>query len=140
MTDEEWEQTREQLGEVNEDMVLFDGLEEAFLGVCRRFGQEPIALYDYYKCIEIRMRDGGTYEEAAEFHEFNTMGLWVNEHTPAFLVTLDQEPLSQAKAERQRILARAKEILETMGSRLHNPTQMIRFLIDELEKEDGISD
>ena len=136
MTEEEWEQTREQLAEVNPEIVLYDGLEEAFLGVCRRHTQETVAVYDYYKCIEIRMRDGGTYEEASEFHEFNTMCAWVGECTPAFLVTLDQEPLSQVKAERLRIIARAKEILETKGSQLHNPTEMIRFLIDELEKED----
>ncbi len=137
MTKEEWKQIREQLEEVSPEIVLFDGLEDAFLGVCRRFNQEPIAIYDYYRCIEIRMKDGGTYEDASEFHEFNTMGAWVGDHTPAFLVTLDQEPLSQVKAERPRILERAKTIRKAMGSRLHNPGQMIDLLIRELENEEN---
>lgn len=128
---------REQLAEVNPEIILYDDLEDAFLGVCRRFNQEPIALYDYHKCIEIRMEDGASYEEASEFHEVNTMGAWVGEFTPAFLVTLDDAPLRSAAQERDRILARAKKIYETKGSTLHNPGDMIRFLIEELEKENG---
>jgi hypothetical protein len=30
-------------------------------------------------------RDGMTYEGAAEFFQFNTLGAWVGEHTPLFL-------------------------------------------------------
>ena len=93
MKEEEWGAIKEQAAEANEDMLFCDGLEGAFLGICRRFGREPIALYDYHKCIEIRMEDGGTYEEASEFHEYNTMGAWVGENTPAFLVRLEDSPL-----------------------------------------------
>ena len=42
-------------------MLLADGLEEAFIGVARRFGfSEPVATYDLEKCIKILMRDGGS--------------------------------------------------------------------------------
>jgi hypothetical protein len=85
---------REDLSEINPEMILYDDLEDAFVGVCLRYGQEPIALYDYQACIEIRMRDGATYEEAVEFHEYNTMGLYAGECTPAFVTTLDHGPIS----------------------------------------------
>ncbi len=72
-------------------MLLADGLEDAFVGVCERFGfSEPVAAYDRDKCIEILMRDGGTHEEAEEYFYFNTIGAWVGEQTPVFvrMVTL----------------------------------------------------
>ena len=69
-----------------QDVLLCDGLEKAFLGLCYRFGQKPIAVYDRDKIIKIyRERDGMTYEEAEEFFEFNVIGAWVGDQTPAFI-------------------------------------------------------
>lgn len=68
--------------------LLADGLEEAFIGICRRFGQEPLAAYDYEKVLSILMkRDGMTYEEAVEFFDFNIIGAWAGEGTPVFIET-----------------------------------------------------
>jgi len=84
----------ESLREVTEgEGILYDGLEEALIGICRRFNHPPVALYDYHKCIEILLRDyegddpERAYEEVVEHLEFNTMGLWAGEYTPAFAVT-----------------------------------------------------
>lgn len=136
MTPKEWEKVREELAEIDPDLILYDDLKDAFLGICRRFGQEPVAIYDYHKCIEIRMRDGATHEEAVEFHEYNTMGAGFGERTPAFVVTLDDQPLRTVRQERWRILDRAKEIRHMMGSRLRRHAQLIDFFIRELERED----
>lgn len=69
-----------------EDILLCDGLEDAFLGVCHRFGQPPVAAYSVEKIIEVYMnRDGMTYEEAVEFYEFNVVGAWVGDRTPVFV-------------------------------------------------------
>ena len=76
--------------------ILYDNYEEALVGICRRFNQPPVALYSYGKCIEILMRDmadedldegedDDRYSRAGEWFEFNTLGAWVGEHTPAFL-------------------------------------------------------
>jgi hypothetical protein len=73
--------------------ILYDNLNEALVGICRRFSQPPVAMYSYGKCIEILMRDlegedlsdEQRYEMAVEHFEFNTMGAWVGEYTPAFL-------------------------------------------------------
>lgn len=69
------------------EALLAEGFEEAFLGFFRRFGIEPIALYDYDKCISILMeRDGMTYEGATEFFEYNVIGAWAGKGTPGFAI------------------------------------------------------
>lgn len=80
-------QIRDHLAEVNPEAILFDGYEDALVGVVERFGVAPIALYDRARCIRVLVeRDGMTEEEAEEFFSFNTEGCWAGEHTPAFLV------------------------------------------------------
>lgn len=79
--------------ETQGEAILYPNLEEALVGVCRRFNQPPVALYDYHKCIEILMRDQTDVEEeqaylaAVEWFEFNVIGTWAGEYTPAFQVT-----------------------------------------------------
>lgn len=74
--------------ETEGEAILYPNYEEALIGICRRFGQPPVALYDYSKCIEILMREAEdpetAYEQAVEWFEFNTMGNWAGEYTPAF--------------------------------------------------------
>jgi len=71
----------------NESVILADGLEDAFVGVARRFGwTQPVAVYDYRKCIEIfEERDDMSQEQAVEFFEFNVIGAWVGDQTPIFV-------------------------------------------------------
>lgn len=77
---------KEQLAETNEEALMADGLEDALIGICYRFGQSPLATYDYNKCIEILVkRDGMTEEEADEFLQYNTLGAWLGEMTPVFV-------------------------------------------------------
>ena len=72
--------------EYNEEALLADGFEEAFLGVSEVFGRPPLATYDRDKCIDILIqRDGMTYEEAVEYFDFNVRGAWVGESTPSYL-------------------------------------------------------
>lgn len=74
------------------DLLLADGLEDAFLGIAMRFGQTgPISAYDYEKCLEILMKDGMTRDEAIEYFEFNIIGAWVGDGTPIFIQTLKLE-------------------------------------------------
>jgi len=74
----------DQLGLENPEAMLADGFESAFLGVCRRFGQDSLAAYDYDKCIEI-LATNMTHEEAVEFFDFNVIGAWVGDGTPVFI-------------------------------------------------------
>lgn len=81
---------RELLSEIDEEILLIDGFDEAIVGYIERFGQPTISLYDKNKCINILMeRDGMDYQESTEFFEFNILGSYVGEYTPAFVTYLD---------------------------------------------------
>ena len=77
----------------NEEALLADGFEDAFLGMGEVFGRPPLATYDRDKCIEIiiessessGLTDEEAYDEAEEFFEFNVAGSWVGDNTPVYL-------------------------------------------------------
>ncbi len=77
----------------NEDALLADGFEEAFIGPAVRCGQPTLACYSYSKAADVLMnRDGMSLEEAYEYLDFNVTGAWVGPHTPIFLMdSLDPE-------------------------------------------------
>jgi len=80
-----------------ENVVLADGLDDAFVGVGNAFGGTTCAVYDKDKVIEILMtRDGMTHDEAWEFFDFNIAGAYVGEATPIF-VRLMHRPTGQFK-------------------------------------------
>lgn len=72
---------------INEEMLLIDGMDDAYVGRLYRSGQPVIAVYDKMKCIKILVeRDGMTRDEAFEFFEFNIEGAWMGDNTPGVLV------------------------------------------------------
>jgi hypothetical protein len=74
-----------------EPLLLADGFESACLGISRSFNTHKVC-YDYARCLQILVeRDKMTPEEAAEFFEFNVVGAYVGEGTPAFLITLAKD-------------------------------------------------
>jgi len=96
--------TRDEIAEwmsyYNEEALLADGLEDAFIGMCEVSGRSPIALYDEEKCIEIlaaRMgpldddEEDDPYTMAAEYFEFNTKGAWVGENSPRYVTFYTKE-------------------------------------------------
>ena len=74
-----------------EGLVFYDGLDDAFLGICEQYTGPPIALYDRTAAIEI-LAEGleGDIEGAEEYFEFNVAGAFVGEQTPAFLVRREE--------------------------------------------------
>ena len=75
-------------GEDNE-ILLADGFEDAYMGIARQFTKTPLAIYDRNKCIDILVnRDGMSEEEAEEYFQYNVEGAWVGENTPMFLQPL----------------------------------------------------
>lgn len=77
---------REQLADLDEEILLLDGFDEAFLGLGRRVGCRVVAVYDRDRCLELLVqRDGMSEEEAIEHFDFNVSGAWVGEQTPLFL-------------------------------------------------------
>jgi hypothetical protein len=73
-----------------EHTLLADGFEKAFTGYFQRVGKPKVAVYDYEKCLKVLVeRDGMGLSEADEYLQFNTVGAWVGEGTPAFMYTTD---------------------------------------------------
>lgn len=70
------------LGE-DENLLLADGFEDAFLGIGRQFGK-PFAIYDKEKCLQILMEDGMDYEEAIDYFSFNVEGVHMLENKHQF--------------------------------------------------------
>jgi len=72
-----------------ENLVIFNGLDEAFIGVGFIFTR-PVVCYSKDKIISILMdRDCMTYDEAIEFFDFNIAGTYAGEHTPLILETVE---------------------------------------------------
>ena len=80
------DQLLELLGEWGDPPLLFPtGHEDAIVGIVERFGTGPLIVLDKHKIIRKLMRDKMTEEEAEEFFQFNIIGAWMGEGTPAFI-------------------------------------------------------
>lgn len=77
----------------DEEILLFDNLDDAFIGIGYQQYKGPVAIYDRDTCIEIlteEFREGcepgeDPYETAEEFFQFKTEGAWVGEGTPLII-------------------------------------------------------
>ena len=74
----------EEHGYEDQDILLADGFEDAFVGVVESFAAAPKACYNYDACIDILMKDMDE-GEALEYMEFNVTSAYVGEFTPAFI-------------------------------------------------------
>ncbi len=98
--------SREQVAEVNEEALFVDGLDSALIGYVTRLGQPSVALYDREKCLRIFMADASChadvacteeetceqcYLDAVEHFDFNVIGGWQGENTPAFATLLTRD-------------------------------------------------
>jgi len=78
--------TKEELQDVEPDLLYMDEFEEALMGVVQRMG-ETTTCYNSAMIIEILMRDM-SYEDAIEHFEFNIAGAYVGVHTPFFFTKI----------------------------------------------------
>ena len=86
---------KEGVADYNEEALLADGFDSAVLGMCERFGNDPVVAYDREKCVEILMdefaqnidedEDEDLYTMAVEYFDYNVAGAYVGENTPVFL-------------------------------------------------------
>ena len=66
-------------------MMQMDGYDDCVVGTVTRFGISPVLCYDLHKVIAKMVADGMDEEEAYEYYNFNMLGAWVGEGTPAFI-------------------------------------------------------
>ncbi len=81
------------LAEIDEEIMLADGFDEAILGYTRGAGQtgQIVVVYEEEKCIEVLMeRDGMSREDALDFFESQVACAFYGDRTPLFLSRLRQ--------------------------------------------------
>jgi hypothetical protein len=86
------EKIREALQHYGEDcdgLLTADGLDAAVIGIARRCGQPDIVVYSIPKAVECLVEQGMSHEDADEFLEFNSIGAWVGEQTPAWMIPIE---------------------------------------------------
>lgn len=86
--------TRKQIDEafsqMDENVLLMDGFDEALIGFSQRINEPMLAVYSWEKMMTVCMfRDGMTDEEAEEYISYNCTGGWVGEQTPIIVMPLD---------------------------------------------------
>lgn len=69
-----------------EGLLKMDGYDDCLIGVVERFGEDSYFIYDRELVLEKLQKGGMSYEEALEYYEFNQLGAYVGERTPAFLI------------------------------------------------------
>lgn len=79
----QFEEKKNILSEIDPEILLADGFEEALIGYVEIFNK-VIALYDREKCLSILEEKGCSPEEAEEYFQFNVIGAWMGEKTPGF--------------------------------------------------------
>ena len=72
------------------EIIMFDGMEDAFIGVAERFepdgNHRAFAVYSYAGMVAVLTADGDLDRDDAHVYlEFNTVGLYAGPHTPAIL-------------------------------------------------------
>ena len=77
-------------------MLRADGFNDAIMGIVQRCGQADAILYDTDMIIQILIdAHGMSYAEAVEYFDFNVLGAWVGEGTPAFFSRASYEALKE---------------------------------------------
>ena len=67
----------------DDELLFADGFDDCLLGVVEVF-HNTVALYDKDMVITALVREGMTEDEAYEWFNFNIVGAYVGEKTPAF--------------------------------------------------------
>lgn len=84
------EELEQALSLIDEEIMVMDGFEEAFIGLSLRCGQPTLASYSWEKMVDILMdRDGMEYDEAVEYISYNCLGAWMGELTPSIVLPLE---------------------------------------------------
>ena len=70
------------------ELMTMDGYDDCIVGIGYRCEMEPYVVYDTHKIIDKLMKQGMSWHEATEFHEFNQACAYVGPNTPGFIELL----------------------------------------------------
>ena len=74
--------------EHKDNILLADGLDEAFLGLAHRDGEhgKQVAVYGIYSCIhQLQLDNKWSWEDAEDYFHHNTRWTYVGEYTPMYI-------------------------------------------------------
>lgn len=75
---------------LGEEVIVFDGFDEALVGWTRPMNSPTLAVYDFDTMVDIIVsRDGCDMDEAIEFIDFNVVGGYFGPGTPVVLYRPD---------------------------------------------------
>ena len=72
-----------------------DGFDHAVIGTVERCGQTAVILYDKHKVLQKLMKEM-PFEDAVEYLEYNILGAYVGEGTPAFATLVEKRTRKMA--------------------------------------------
>lgn len=85
MTDEDIENLKQYVHELNGDALQMDGYDDCIIGVAKEGGRYLLA-YSEQKIIDrLRSDNEMEYEEAVEYYEFNIAGAYMGDGTPVIV-------------------------------------------------------
>ena len=77
---------REYVGEANPAAIVFDGLDDAIIGVAQQHGSETVIAYSESKILYcLKDQNGWDDEEAQEWYDYNIACLGVTDGTPVIV-------------------------------------------------------
>ena len=84
--------TKQKLSDIHgEELIFADGFDDAIIGVATGFDSARV-VYCYASMVEVMMKDNNmSYEDALDWVEFNTIGSYVGENTPIYVMGIDNE-------------------------------------------------
>ena len=81
----DWERIKEGIAELSPDTILWDGFDEALVGLEETTAK---AVYDVGKMVKILIeRDDMTEEEALDYLNYNVFNAYVGKMTPIHICT-----------------------------------------------------
>jgi len=97
-------------GKVEHGTLLYDGLEDAFIGLGSRCGFPDVAVYDGTKILEGYVAGGMDTEEASEFLEYNVLGGYIGPTTPIVLLPMSYEAFVETLEETDEEIANGVDL------------------------------
>lgn len=79
------------LRDENPDVVFFDNMDSAIIGVGRIGRADPVAVYSKAKIYDKLFSDGLSLEDANEYFLGKFVALWAGEHTPVIFDDVSEE-------------------------------------------------
>ena len=79
------------------DLILWDGLDDALIGYVMNKDLEPIAVYSYQLALEYYLDQGFEYSDALEYMHFNIIDAYVGERTPLWVYSGSRADIEAAE-------------------------------------------